>query len=191
MPRLILGLVGRRGAGKGSVARLLDERYGARVVRFSAILEDILTRLSIEKTRAHFVTLSETLRHAFGEDILQRALLHEISEDTHNIIVLDGVRRIDDLSSLQTQKNFHLLSIESSLELRYARMKQRSEKVGEAQMSLEEFETLEQAPTERTIAEVEQLAWRRIQNNGTLEQLTEQLDGVLKDLECASIQSII
>lgn len=190
MPRLILGLVGRRGAGKGAVARLLEERYGARVVRFSAVLEDILERLAIETTRTNFIRLSEILRSTFGEEILQNALLQEIANDPHDIIVLDGVRRREDLSQLQHNEHFRVISIESPLEVRYARMKQRSEKAGESHMSFEEFQALEQAPTERTITDVEALAWKRIQNNRTIEELTVELDRVLHDLECKPLASL-
>ena len=49
MKRLIIGLVGRKGSGKGTVAKILKEKYGASVYRFSDVLREILDLLFVEK----------------------------------------------------------------------------------------------------------------------------------------------
>ena len=52
MSKIIIGLVGQAGCGKGTLADMLQKDYGASYFRFSAILSAILDRLALEKYAA-------------------------------------------------------------------------------------------------------------------------------------------
>jgi dephospho-CoA kinase len=182
MSSLIIGLVGLQGSGKGTVAKIFGEQHGATVLRFSTILGDILQRLHLPVHRDHQVQLSEILRTAFGEDILTRAIIHDLQKHTGPLLVLDGVRREAELEALRSLPNFVLVKIEAPLDVRYERIKQRKEKAGENGMSREIFLTHEQASTEVTIPEVMIRTNYSLQNDSTLEELKTRIDALLAQL---------
>lgn len=183
MPQHIIGLVGLQGSGKGAAASMLKEKYGAVTFRFSAVLVDLLDRLSIEKTRDHMIAISEALRNSFGEDALSYAIAKDVLASTAPIVIVDGIRRIEDIAALEPLPIFHLIEIAAPAELRYERMKGRGEKIGESSMTWDEFLVSEKASTEVSIALVASRAWKTIDNSGTPQELESQLVHILSDLD--------
>lgn len=182
MPKLIIGLVGQAGCGKGTAADLLRNEYGAGYIRFSGILGEIIEKLSIEKTRDNFIKLSEALRKMYGDDVLSFAIEKAALGAPEDIVVVDGIRRPADIVALEPLPQFKLISIEVNAELRYERMKKRGEKATESDMTWEQFMNEENAPTEVTIPQVMDRAWRRITNEGSKEEFEEAVHQTMHDL---------
>ncbi len=182
MPKLIIGLVGLQGCGKGTAADLLKEEYGAGYFRFSAILSDILRRLGVESSRDHFIALSTALRQAFGEDVLSYAIAQDAVGSTEDIIIIDGIRRPQDIIALEPLPQFQLIAVTADQTLRFERMKGRGEKAGESQMTWEQFLATEQAETERTIPDVMARATITIPNDGTREEFAARVRDAVNHL---------
>lgn len=181
MPKILIGLVGRQGSGKGTVAKILQETYGAKLYRFSAILGDILDRLNIERSRDNLIKISEAVRHEFGEDTLAYAIEHEVSASDADVVIIDGIRRPEDIVALEPLPYFKLVNVSVPAEVRFERMKHRGEKAGETHMTREEFLKVEnEAPTEITIPLVEARATDTIDNSGTAEELGPKVDALMK-----------
>ena len=183
MSKLIIGLVGEMGCGKGTMADILREQYGAGYYRFSAILSDILTRLSIEKSRENLQKISNLLRDGFGEDVLSNAIEKDAVTTKEDIVIIDGIRRPEDIVLLEPLPIFKLIAIDVPAKLRYERMKGRGEKIGESQMTWEQFQEQEKAPTEVTIPLVMQRAWKMLDNSGGREEFENKVHTVMKELE--------
>lgn len=169
MPNLLLGLVGLQGCGKGTLADILKEQYGAGYFRFSATISTILDTLALEKSRENFIKASVCLRQTFGEDVFSYAIETAALNAPQAVVVLDGIRRPEDIVALEPLPNFHLISIEADAPLRFERMKARGEKATEANLTWKQFIADEQAPTEKGIPFVMQRATHRLTNNGTRE----------------------
>lgn len=178
--RSAIGLIGRKGSGKGTVAKILHKEYGAVVFRYSDLLREILTILSIPQSRENLITLSETARDKFGQDVLQKAMSSRVRGAAQVLVVIDGLRRAEDLPA--NLGELKLISVDAPLEIRYERIRQRGENVGETAFSLDQFREEELAPTEVTIGEIEHLAWRHIDNSGDHEQLRTQIQIIMKEL---------
>lgn len=183
MPKIILGLCGLQGCGKGTAADLLQREYGAAYFRFSSILSDILQRLSIEKSRENYIALSEALRKQFGEDALSYAIEKAALLSPNDLVVIDGIRRPEDIVALEPLPIFRLVAIDVPAKMRFERMKQRGEKAGENLMTWEQFLSDEEAPTEITIPLVMQRAWKTISNADTHEAFEERIRATMKELE--------
>ena len=179
MPRLIFGLVGLQGCGKGTLADTLIQDHHAGYFRFSAILSDILKRLAIETNRDNFTKASVALRSAFGEDVFSYAVETAALQAKEDIVVIDGIRRPEDIVALEPLPHFHLISIEADAKLRFERMKQRGEKATESSMTWEKFLADEQLPTEVTIPFVMSRARYRLHNNGTREEFAQAAKALL------------
>jgi dephospho-CoA kinase len=182
MPTHIIGLVGRQGAGKGAAADILKEVYGAQVFRFSAVLTDIVDRLSIPRSRENLTNLSEMLRKTFGEDALSYAVGRDVLASPAELVIIDGIRRIEDIAAFEPQPNFRLLEVAAPAKVRFDRMKGRGEKVGESSMDWSDFEAQERFPTELSIAAVAARAWKAIDNAGDQADLRRHLDEAMADL---------
>lgn len=180
MPRkVIIGLVGHIASGKGTAVDYLEQTYGAANYRFSTVLRDLLDRLYLDQTRENIVTMSETIRRSFGNDILTTTLLQDALNDPNPIIILDGIRRVEELPALLARPEFVLVEIVAEPKLRYERLTKRSENIDDQTKTFAQFLADEQRSTEVTIGEVAAQAKLHLDNNGTAEQLHAQLDALI------------
>ncbi len=176
MPHLILGLVGEKAGGKGTIAKHLIETHGARSYAFGGILKDLLVRLHLPLSRENFIKMSVNLRATFGEPLFAHVMAEDVAKDPGALVVVDGIRRVADIDQLRHIPGFHLLYVTADARTRWERSVKRAEKVGEAEMTFEQFMTEEQAPTETSIAEVATQAEISVENNGTFEELHAQVE---------------
>lgn len=182
MPKLILGFVGQAGSGKGTAANILKEKYGAAVFTFSDILSDILKRLFLETSRENLINLSQVLRQGFGQDILANAMERQVASTEADIVVVDGIRRPEDIADLRQNPAFHLVEMMAEPELRFERLKKRNQKPGETEMTWEDFLALGQKETEVTISKVSETAELKIDNDGEIPELEHQITELIKKL---------
>lgn len=176
----IIGLVGHVASGKGAASEYIEQTYNAGYFRYSKTLYDLVTRLHLPPDRDHLIRMSEIVRKEFGEDTLARVMAQDVLQDTHDIVCVDGIRRLADISELQKLPGFRIVFIDADVRTRYERTLQRAEKPGENTKTFEEFLADEQRPTELSIDEVARVAHITITNNSTLEEFHAQLDSALK-----------
>ncbi|MBI4407006.1 MAG: hypothetical protein HY565_00715 [Candidatus Kerfeldbacteria bacterium] len=179
---MIIALTGEKLAGKGTTADYLQRQYGARVLRFSQALSDILARLHQPNTRAELVALGSYVRSRFGDDILAKVVVGDALTATEPLVVIDGMRYLVERAACQVLPNFYLLNVTAPVEVRFERTRLRSEKADETTMSYSEFVQREQDATEQQIAAVQQQANQTIQNTGSLPDLYAALDQWLATL---------
>lgn len=179
MGKIIIGIAGESGSGKDTATRYLAEKYGASHHKFSAMLRDILDRLNVEQNRKNIDLISTTLRHAFGEDIMSRVICHDVESDTHELIVMDGVRRESDLMCVRSLPGFVLWFVDTSLETRYNRITSRRENADDHTKTFEEFVEESKSEPQQRIQDLKGIADFVIDNNGTLEQLQGQIDDIM------------
>lgn len=181
MARLILGIAGEMGSGKGTIAKhVVEERHG-KAHRFSTMLRDVMDRLYIEQTRENISKLSTTLRENFGEDLMANVMLREVEHDEHDIIVVDGVRRMDDIQHLQKLSHFKFIYVDANLETRYERLKKRGEDVGDSTKTFEQFQKDEEMEPEERIRDLKNYADYVVDNNGTYMELYDQVEKIIKE----------
>lgn len=183
MPRLILGFVGQAGSGKFTAANIIRLKHGAAVFVFSDILQDILKRLYIPPSRDNLINISQILRQGFGQDVLSKAMEKQVEDSRADIVIVDGIRRFEDIADFKKYPNFHLVEITAPPEVRFERLKRRNEKPGESEMTWEDFEAMSQKETEIHIAQVGQEAKDKIDNSSDMGVLEKQLDAFLASLE--------
>ena len=170
--KLIIGLTGEKLAGKGTIAAYLAQEYNAKVYRMSGILDDILERLHLPIARENEIDLGAGLRDKFGEDVLAQCLKKDIEKDPHDLIVVDGIRMPREVEVFSSLPGFILVYVTASLEVRFARMKQRKEKLDEQDMDFAQFKEIEEKKiTETSIPVIAQKAKVKIVNRGTIQEL--------------------
>lgn len=183
MPKLILGFVGKLASGKAVCQKYISENYDAGGAKFSTSLRDILNRLYLPITRENMQDISLDLRNRFGSDILARVIAEDVKNDPHDIVVIDGVRRLPDIACLKDLPGFNLISIDATPELRYERMKKRNENVGDSEKTFAQFVEDGGREAELQIPEVMSAASFHLDNNGPIEDLHKQLEKIICELK--------
>ncbi|MDD5290864.1 MAG: AAA family ATPase [Patescibacteria group bacterium] len=181
--KIIIGLVGKISCGKGTVAEYLVNKYGAIAYRFSTPLRDVLNRLYLEITRENMQNISKVLRQGFGDDLLAKVIAGDVRNETNNLIVIDGIRRLSDIKYLKDLPEFKLVKVETEPKIRYERLTSRTENADDSKKIYEQFLADEQQETELTIPEVMSQAQFTLTNDSTLEKLQQQIDNLIKNLE--------
>ena len=182
MPSLILGFVGQAGCGKGTIAKYFKEHYGATTFSFSTSMRDILHRLHLEENRDNLIRVSEVLREGFGEDLFSRVIAADAKEAQTDLVVVEGIRRPQDLATLSNLDNFVLVSIDVADEIRFARMKARGQNAGETDLTWEQFQADNQRSTEITIPGVMKEATYHLKNEGTREELEQEIEKLMQKI---------
>lgn len=182
MSQIIIGLTGPNASGKGEVKKYLETECQAVSFKFSDILRDVLRRLYIVINRENLQDLSTDLRKRFGNDVLAKAIAQDATNSSEKIIVIDGVRRLDDIKYLLPLNNFKLISVDADINLRYERLKLRNENEGDKDKTLEQFMLEEQKEAEQEIPKVMARAHFQLDNNQNLNNLHRQIDAVVDSL---------
>jgi dephospho-CoA kinase len=181
-PTRIIGLVGTAGAGKSHAADYIMKRYGGEHIKFSDCLSHILDKLALKKSRDNMIKLSVILRKEFGEDIMSHAVAADALTSGEPIVLIDGIRRVEDLAAFRALPNFTLLAINADPKIRFERERKRREKTDDAELTWEKFQEIERAPTEVTIPEVMAYANDTIVNEGTREEYERKIDEIMAEL---------
>lgn len=176
---LVIGLSGRIGAGKGTIAEYLKKKYGAKQLVYSDILSDVLKRLDVPVTRENLQALGKSLRSALGKEVLVKAMKADLKRAKGEMRLIDGVRYVNEAEMLRTFPHNVLIFVDAPLKVRYARAKRRNEK-GEGRLSLSDFKEREKAATEKEIEKVRKMADYLIENSGSLSDLYSQVDSLMR-----------
>ena len=180
--KIIIGLVGQLACGKGTVAEYLKKKYGASVYRYSTMLRDVLNRLYLEINRVNIQDLSSVLRKKFGEDLLAKVITEDVKKDSNKLIVVDGIRRMDDIKYLINEEGFILTKVTAKPETRYKRITGRGENTDDTKKTFAQFLKDETKEADAGIPKVMTKAKKEINNDGDLDDLHKQVDNLIKEL---------
>lgn len=174
--KIVIGLTGEMLSGKTTVVNFLVEHFNAKQLRMSMVLNQILEILDLELSRENQQALANMLRKLFGEEVLAQSLVSAVQTSKHDVLLIDGLRKVKEYEVFQNNiKNFILIYVKSSAQNRFARLKGREEKAGEQYKTLEEFQKSHDAEPEVDIPKLENYANFIINNDGTEQQLQDQV----------------
>ncbi len=179
--KVIIGLIGEKGSGKGTVSEYLIEKYGAVHFGTSKILRRTLEDLHLPVTRDNLVKLALVLKEGYGPSVIIDSLIQDMEKSDADVIIADGIRMHGDVEPFQNKygENFCLAYVTADLRLRFERTKIRKEKEGEENATFEEFLEEEGKLTEISIHEIGRKADFKMNNNGTAEELKKQTDEMM------------
>lgn len=182
--RIIIGLVGETGSGKDTVAKYLKEKYGAKMLRFIDPINEALGIFFEKYSKQDQQWLVTKFRERFGNDILCRGLEKKIM-DEKGLLVLNGVRLLEDEKFIRRLDNSFLLYITAGQKLRWERIRNRGEKADD-NSSFEKFQEIEKAITEIHIPEIGSRADFTVKNESDLPSLLNASDEVMKKILTAT-----
>lgn len=196
MEKLIVGFAGEIASGKGEGTGIVRARYpGTPSFRFSDPLREFWASWRTHLLGAYGVTLPEgaqtpdlqemsrQIRAIFGEDVLERAIVSRAkrSASSSPIVVIEGIRRLVDISVLINEPNFRLIYVEADPAVRWQRFVWRNEKPGDAARTFEEFLELGKAEAEREIRLLRDRAHLIVDNSGERWSLERKVSAAIAE----------
>lgn len=179
--KLIIGLIGKPGAGKGTFKRLLrnvlaqENRFPSiGGPRFSDALRETLEYFEVLPSRDNLQELARWLE-ARKPGAVTSGMRRKLEEDAHEIKIADGVRWPHDEKMIRGFLDSSLIYIVADPKTRWERIRQRKEKQGDAAKIWEEFLKEDQASTEVFVDDIGSRADFTIDNNGVMEEYQKQV----------------
>lgn len=180
--KTIIGLVGEKGSGKETFGNFLMEIAKGKTVkrvRFSDLLNYTLKLWDLPQDRENLQHLAVVMDTGFGSGTLTSGIRKQIENLDADIIILDGVRwETDEILVRSFPRNF-MIYITADIDKRYERLKKRDEKKGEAE-TFKQFMQSEKAKNELLIPKIGKRANLKIENNGTFEDLKNEVGKFFK-----------
>lgn len=179
MKKIILGFTWEMWCGKDTAAEYIFSKYGWQKFKFSSIMRDILKRIYSDITRENMASLSKWLRDLFWQDILAKVIYHDVLESKENVLIIDWVRRNDDIVHLAKSPEFKLVYLDVSLENRFDRISKRWENDDDIGKTMEQFQKEQLHEAEVQIRWLKNQSNYVVDNNGSLEDLYLQIDKII------------
>lgn len=136
--KLILGLTGTLGSGKGTISKCFSVK---KIKHLSISLSDLVREeaklRNLSTDRETLKMIGNELRNIYGEGVLVQRLNENLKNTDYDLIIIDGIRMPGEVEELRKNSNFNLIGIDSQLETRLLRVKNRAREIEPS--SLEEF----------------------------------------------------
>lgn len=181
---IIIGLVGLPGAGKTTVARFLGQKGYLRITLSAFIKQEAKKEGITEFSREVLQDYGNKMRMKFGPQILAQLAHKKIREQSHNKIVIDGIRNLYEAAYLKVENHFTLIGIVANPKIRYERIMLRGGKkfYSDYKTFLKQEHREESLGSKEIGLRVKECLKRvsyRIKNEGSIEHLHQQTDQVL------------
>ena len=178
--KTIIGLVGRIGSGKDTVAHYLIKNRGFRVIGLGDLVRAKAKRREIEPTRKNISKISKEFSDKFGIEFWSRQAITKLKGLNGENFIINGLRRLEDYNNVKsTFKNFKFILVDAKSKTRYSRIRKR-DRVGDP-TSYKAFRDQEKNELklyknfDETLKQVDFV----IDNNSTLEDLYKNVDSII------------
>lgn len=185
MAKIIIGLVGEIGSGKGffiDVAKRLYSDKQIQSIKFSSVLSDVLEVLSMEKSRNNLQKMAIAIDEMFGDGTFNNAVKQRVIYTDSKIIIVDGMRWPADEKMIR-DLNGKIIYITADQKTRYKRTLNRDEKKGESEATFKEFQKQELMKNETFIKDIGSRADYKIINETTIEDFENKIKEVIRQIE--------
>lgn len=179
---VMLGITGTNGAGKGTVVEYLVKKEGFGHFSASGLITEEIIKRNLPVNRDNMILVANDLRAKNGAGYIALELLKRAGESQENRII-ESIRTLGEVGELKRRGGM-LLAVDADQKLRYERIKKRGgEKDG---VSYEEFaeqekkEMMSEDPNKQNLTACRKMADFLIENNGTIEELEQKINEILK-----------
>ncbi|MDP4020519.1 MAG: AAA family ATPase [Candidatus Adlerbacteria bacterium] len=186
---MIIGITGTDGGGKGTVVEYLVQKKGFIHCSARALWVDEIRKRGLEVNRANMRIVANELRATHGDDFLIAEYKQRTGLKLENNYVIESLRAIAEVRTLKAFGGV-LWAVDADQKVRYDRIQSRASESDK--ISFEEFvehEALEMNdpdPHGMQKEKVMQMANEIFQNNGTPQELFEQVEEALKNPKARS-----
>lgn len=182
---IIIGITGTLGAGKGTVVDYLVEHKGFEHFSVRAYITEEIQRRNLPVNRDQMVVVANELREKNSPSFIVDELYKEALNAGDDSII-ESIRTYGEIVSLRGKGKFILIAVDADQKTRFERISKRNSETDH--ISFDKFrkdEAKEMSavdPNKQNLAKCIAEADFKIQNNGTLNDLYEQIESILNQL---------
>lgn len=178
-------IVGPPGAGKNEAAEYIRIMYGAYIRNFLEPVLHMLSYCGCAQTRCEIQKTLKYLQHRFSVGILCDLLIVNVMSYEGPLLVIDGIRTIDDLRRIERHIPYlKVLAITAPEEIRFERCMKNSQNYycNSRLTSKGQFHALHDHSFEYEVPQLIARADYQIVNDGSLENFYRNVESVVKDI---------
>ena len=178
--KIVIGLIGKPGVGKDTVAALIPEITEKKTEKFSfskILIEEYCAHLGIQPTHPNLQYIGDAIRPSW----LHERAKEFIENSTAEIIIIPSIRRKADFDFVKGFSTHRLIGVVTEEKLAFERMKERKEKPGEEHLTWEAYQKLLNAPIDQEIPELLKQAEITLKNDQDIEALKEQIQKIFEN----------
>ena len=179
--KLIVGITGTNGAGKGTVVDYLVKEKGFKHFSASGLITQEIIKRNLPVNRDNMIIVGNDLRAKNGAGYIAEELIRRASSNNSNSII-ESIRTLGEVDKLR-ERGGMLLAVDADQKLRYKRIVLRGEekdKVSFEQFVAQEKKEMESDdPNKQNLQACKKVADYLIENNGTIEELNKEIEKLL------------
>jgi len=182
--RIIIGITGTLGAGKGTIVECLKNK-GFQHYSVREYLVEEIKRRGLPINRDSMVKVANELRKKHSPSYLAEQLYKQAKKSGQNCVI-ESLRTLGEIEALRRNKNFYLLAVDADPKTRYDRIIKRQSETD--QVSFKKFiedekrEMVSTDPNKQNLSKCIEMADFRLDNSGTIEELYKQVNNVLQKI---------
>lgn len=182
---MIIGLTGKNAAGKGEIAKHLQNK-GFAYFSLSDAVRDEATRQGLDHSRDTLIRLGTEMREKYGNGILAKRINEKTSKLQNKDVVVDSIRNPGEIKELRKNDGFILIAVHTDAKIRFERLLKRG-RIGDAK-TFKEFLEHENKENNNKGAGQQldkciEMADTIINSNGTIEEANKDFDLYLSSLK--------
>ncbi|MBU1117506.1 AAA family ATPase [Patescibacteria group bacterium] len=180
--KIIFGVTGTNGAGKGTIVEFLVEEKGFKHFSASGLITEEIKRRGMLVDRNSMRDVGNDLRKIHGPGYVAEELFRRARASGENAII-ESIRTLGEVDLVKKEGGV-LLAVDAEVKTRYERIRLR--KTAKDMVSFEEFvrqENMEMGssdPNKQNLRACINAADKVILNNGTKEELNQKVEEILK-----------
>lgn len=179
--RMIIGLTGKNGSGKGEVANFLIGR-GFQYYSLSDEIREEMKRQEVKITRENLIPFANKLRNEKGPSYLAEKIVERLEADKNYVV--DSIRNPFEVETLRQKNGFHFISVVANPKTRFERLRSRGRENDPVDykkfLEIDAAEASNSDPSAQQMDRTHQLADAVVENNGNLEDLHDKVKQVLR-----------
>jgi len=182
---VVIGITGTAGSGKGTVAQYLADKYGFKHFSVRDFLIEEIKRRDMDINRDSMIEVANKLRNTYGAEYIVMELYKKAQKGNNNCVI-ESIRTVGEVEALKKEKGFVLWGIDAPIDIRYERIKKRSNLSDMVSFNKfkeqEKKETSSKLKTEQNITECMKIVDVVLKNTGSIEDLKRMIDKEIKSL---------
>ncbi len=180
---IIIGITGTLGAGKGTIVEYLANNKGFKHYSVRQFLIEEIKKKGLPINRDTMTEVANNLRANHSPSYIIEQLYKKATNNGGNSII-ESIRTPGEVDFLKGRGSFYLIAVDANPQTRYNRITLRASETDNISfdtfLANEKREFTTSDPNKQNLSKCIQMADIVLQNNGSIEELNEQLEEELK-----------